>query len=745
MPAESQLIIFVTVIGIWDSYKIVVINLDKIVLCQLDRTNYSPHLVVNLLKRPYNSWPYSNSTKRAPMATDKQIKSIRNIGIIAHIDAGKTTLTERILFYTGKTHKIGEVHDGQATMDWMPEEQERGITITSAVTTCFWKGKEIHIIDTPGHVDFTIEVERSLRVLDGALGVFCAVGGVEPQSETVWHQADKYKVPKMAFINKMDRLGADFWRVVEELKDRLGVNPLVLTIPLGAEDNFQGVFDVVKQKLIVWDDATEGREFQELDIPDEHISYVAEARERLLESLAELDDDLMEKFLAEEDIPEAEIHKVIRTACLTLAGCPIFCGSALKNKGVQPVLDGIGRYLPSPLDIPPVKGINPVTGKEEERKASVKSPLSALAFKVQMDQGRKMTYVRVYSGVLLSGAEVWNATKEKKEKIARLLRMHAIKRERIKEAGAGQIVAVMGLKLAQTGDTLCDPEHPILLESIETYLPVISVAIEPKSTADQEKIEMALAKLAEEDPTFKVRLDEETGQTIISGMGELHLEVLTHRLLREFKVPVRVGKPQVVYRETVQKEVEITERFDREIGGSRQSAGVTLIVAPRERGAGNLVASELPEEGALPEEFEEQILETLRQGLESGVLQGYPMVDTKVILKDVQFEEGLSTEIALKAAASMALRKACEMAEPVLLEPMMQVEIMTPENFMGEVIGDLNSRGGKVEQIEPRGTVQVIKAIAPLSQMFGYSTALRSITQGRANFTMVFSHYDPVQ
>ncbi len=678
------------------------------------------------------------------MDSDKQIKSIRNIGIIAHIDAGKTTLTERILFYTGKTHKIGEVHDGQATMDWMPEEQERGITITSAVTTCFWKGKEIHIIDTPGHVDFTIEVERSLRVLDGALGVFCAVGGVEPQSETVWHQADKYKVPKMAFINKMDRLGADFWRVVDDLKERLGVNPLILTIPLGSEDNFQGVFDVIKQKLIVWDESTEGREFEELDIPEEHIEYVATAREQLLEALAESDDDLMEKFLADEDISEAEIHKVVRKACLTLAGVPIFCGSALKNKGVQPVLDGIGRYLPSPLDIPPVKGINPKTGEEEERKASIKSPLSALAFKVQMDQGRKMTYVRVYSGILFSGAEVWNATKEKKEKIARLLRMHAIKRERIKEAGAGQIVAVMGLKLAQTGDTLCDPEHPILLESIETYLPVISVAIEPKSTADQEKIELALAKLAEEDPTFKVKVDEETGQTIISGMGELHLEVLTHRLLREFKVPVRVGKPQVVYRETIQKQVEVTERFDREIGGGRQTAEVTLTVEPRQRGEGNLVVGELPE-GILPEGYEEEILQTLSQGLESGVVQGYPMVDTKVTLKDVKFDEGLTTEIALKAAASMALRKASELAEPVLLEPMMQVEIMTPENFMGEIIGDLNARGGKVEQIEARGSIQVIRAIVPLSQMFGYSTALRSITQGRANFTMVFSHYDPVK
>ncbi len=678
------------------------------------------------------------------MASDKQIKRIRNIGIIAHIDAGKTTLTERILFYTGKTHKIGEVHDGQATMDWMPEEQERGITITSAVTTCFWQGKEIHIIDTPGHVDFTMEVERSLRVLDGALGVFCAVGGVESQSETVWHQADKYKVPKMAFINKMDRLGADFWRVVEELRERLGVNPLILTIPLGAEDAFSGVFDVIRQKLIVWDDATEGREFRELGIPAEHQDYVAGARENLLEALAELDDDLMEKFLSDEDIPETLIHKVVRQACLNLDGVPVFCGSALKNKGVQPVLDGIGRYLPSPLDIPPVTGINPATGEQEERRASVNSPLAALAFKVQMDQGRKMTYVRIYSGILVSGAEVWNATKEKKEKIARLLRMHAMKRERVKEAGAGDIVAAMGLKLAQTGDTLCDAEHPILLESIGTYQPVISVAVEPRSTADQGKVDFALSKLAEEDPTFRVKLDDETGQTIISGMGELHLEVLTHRLLREFNVPVRVGKPQVVYRETIRKPAEVTERFDREIGGTRQSATVTVHVEPLERGTGNQVTSALPED-ALPEDLETQTMETLKQALESGVIQGYPMVDISVVLRDIGYEEGVTTDIALKAAASMAVRKACEMAEPVLLEPMMLLEIITPENFMGEVIGDLNSRGGKVENIEARGNVQVIRAIAPLSQMFGYSTALRSITQGRANFTMVFSHYDPVK
>ncbi len=678
------------------------------------------------------------------MASDKQIKSIRNIGIIAHIDAGKTTLTERILFYTGKTHRIGEVHDGQATMDWMPEEQERGITITSAVTTCYWKGKEIHIIDTPGHVDFTIEVERSLRVLDGALGVFCAVGGVEPQSETVWRQADKYKVPKMAFINKMDRMGADFNRVIQELKERLNIHPLILTIPLGAEQEFQGVFDVIKQCLIQWDDATEGMEFQELPVPDEHREQIAQAKEELLEALAEVDDEIMEKFLSDEEITDKEIHASIRKACLSLKGVPVFCGSALKNKGVQPVLDAIGRYLPSPLDIPPVKGINPKTGKEEERPASVKAPLSALAYKIQMDGGRKMTFVRVYSGIMTAGGEVWNATKEKTEKIARLLHMHANKRERIKEAGAGQIVAVMGLKLAGTGDTLCDHEHPIILEAIDTYQPVISVAVEPATSGDQDKIDAALNKLAEEDPTFRVKLDEETGQTIISGMGELHLEVLTHRLSREFNVPVRVGRPQVVYRESITVPAKVEELFDKEIGGTRQAATVVLEVTPRERGAGNLVRSELPEEH-LPEGMEELLLETLEQGLESGVVQGYPLVDIEVVLKDVTYEEGTTTEMALRAAASMGLRKACEQASPVLLEPMMRVEIIVPEEFLGDVIGDLNSRGGKVEEIEPRGAVQVLKATVPLSKMFGYSTALRSATQGRATFTMVFSHYDPVE
>ena len=687
------------------------------------------------------------------MAGEGKIKKIRNIGIIAHIDAGKTTLTERILYYTGKTHRIGEVHDGQATMDWMPEEQERGITITSAVTTCFWRDSEIHIIDTPGHVDFTIEVERSLRVLDGAIGVFCAVGGVEPQSETVWHQADKYRVPKMAFVNKMDRLGANFWGVVQEMREKLGANPLVLTIPWGAEDQFKGVFDVIKRCLIIWDEESLGQKFEEHPVPEEHVEEVEKAYQDLVETLADLDEAIMEKYLNDEPIDASEIHKAIRRATIELKGVPLFCGSALKNKGVQPVLDGISRYLPSPLDIPPVTGIDPNTGEEATRKSSYDAPLSALAFKIQMDQGRKMTFVRIYSGLMKAGGEVYNPGKKKKERVARLLQMHANKRERIQEAGAGSIVAVMGLKETTTGDTLCDPKHPILLESIEAYQPVISVAVEPKTSKDQDKVDLALSKLAEEDPTFKVRFDEDTGQTIISGMGELHLEVLTHRLLREFNAPVRVGKPQVVYRETITKEVELREEFDREIGGQRQKAAVTIKVAPRPRGEGNLIRSELswttPQEGVvdesvqpLPEGFEEIILDALRQGLEGGVLKGYPMEDVEVVLKEATYFEGLSTEIAFRAAASQCLRKALEQAGPVLLEPMMRLEILVPEEFLGDCIGDLNARNGKVEEISPRGAVQVIRAICPLKNLFGYSTALRSITQGRATFTMVFSHFD---
>ncbi len=671
------------------------------------------------------------------------IDRIRNIGIIAHIDAGKTTLTERILYYTGKTHKIGEVHDGQATMDWMPEEQERGITITSAVTTCYWMDHEIHIIDTPGHVDFTIEVERSLRVLDGAVGVFCAVGGVEPQSETVWHHADKYFVPKMAFINKMDRMGADFESVIEQIRERLGANPLILTLPYGAEDEFKGIFDLLKGVWIKWDDASQGRDFEELPIPEDQKDFVEQGRERLLEALSEIDDTILEKYLSEEEISEAELHKAIRNACITLKGVPIYCGSALKNKGVQPLLNGIIRYLPSPANVPAITGENPKTGEKETRPASNKAPLCALAFKVQMDQGRKLTYVRIYSGKLQAGGEAYNPGKDVKERAARILQMHANKRDRIQEAGAGNIVAVMGLKQTTTGDTLCDYEHPILLEPIEACKPVISVAVEPKTAGDQDKIDLALSKLAEEDPTFQVRTDEETGQTIISGMGELHLDVLIHRLLREFHAPVSVGKPQVVYREAISKEAEASGRFDREVAGSRHAATVNVRVAPREQGQGNSVVCSVPE-GRIPEAFIPHVMEVLEQGLESGQLGGYPMLDTEVVFADAVYEEGLSSEIAFRAAASLAFRKACEQAGPLLMEPVMSLEVIVPENFLGDVIGDLNSRHGRVSNIEARGPVQMVKATVPLSQMFGYSTILRSMTQGRGTFTMVFSHYEPV-
>jgi elongation factor G len=677
------------------------------------------------------------------MGGENRIKNIRNIGIIAHIDAGKTTLTERILYYSGKTHRIGEVHNGQATMDWMPEEQERGITITSAVTTCFWLDKEIHLIDTPGHVDFTIEVGRSLRVLDGAIGVFCAVGGVEPQSETVWHQADRYKVPKMAFVNKMDRLGADFRATVEQMRKRLGAHPLVLTLPYGSENSFQGIFDVIKEKWILWDDASQGMKYEERPIPEEYRKEVSAAREALLEALSEVDDSILEKYLSEEPISANDLHNAIRTACVQLKGVPVFCGSALKNKGVQPVLDAIVRYLPSPVDVPPIKGVNPQTEKTEVRPNTDKAPLAGLAFKVQMDQGRKMTYVRVYSGVLVAGAEVWNPGKNVKERVARIFQMHANKRERIDEAGAGSIVGVMGLKDTGTGDTVCNAGHPILLEPIETYQPVISVAVEPKTSGDQEKMNLALGKLVEEDPTFRVKFDDETGQTIISGMGELHLDVLTHRLLREFNAPVSVGKPQVVFRETIRKISAWKERFDREIGGARQVATVSLEVGPLDRGHGNTVVSKVDPAG-LPEGYEAQILEVLRQGLESGVLRGFPVIDVKVVFKEAVFEEGLSTDMAFRVAASMGLRKCCERADPVLLEPMMRLEILVPEANMGEVIGDLNMRNGRIEHIEPRGPIQVVKAVAPLAKMFGYSTTLRSMTQGRGTFTMVFSHYDPV-
>ena len=678
------------------------------------------------------------------MAEDKRLKTTRNIGIIAHIDAGKTTLTERILYYTGRTHKMGEVHDGEATMDWMPEEQERGITITSAVTTSEWKGTTINIIDTPGHVDFTIEVERSLRVLDGAIGVFCAVGGVEPQSETVWHQADRYHVPKIAFINKMDRIGADFDNVLAMMKERLGAAPLVMQIPWGSEDHFRGVIDVMRQRCYVWDEDSLGATMDEIDLPEEMAEAAAEAREALIEAVAETDDELMEAYLNEEEIPEARLIGAIRCATVGLKLVPVFCGAALRNRGVQPLLDAIRDYLPSPLDVPPILGENPESGESVVVSANEREPLAALAFKVMMDQGRKLTYLRLYSGRMTSGAEVLNVRTGQKEKIARILKMHSNKRERVNEAKAGELVGVIGLKSATTGDTITAFERPLVLESIDTYEPVINVAVEPKVSSDLDKVTASLAKLAEEDPTFHYRVDEDTGQTIISGMGELHLDVLVHRLGREFSVGLNVGKPQVVYRETITRDAEAWGRFERELGGTPHFAAVQLKLKPLKRGQGFRFVNGLPPE-TLPENLSRAAAEAVREGLHSGVVMGYPVLDVEAHLAQAEFREGVSTEPDFRVAASQALREALQAGNPVLLEPVMSVEIIVPDEFTGEVIGDLNSRQGKIDNISARKTVKIIDAIMPLSEMFGYSTAIRSATQGRGTFSMQFSHYDHVE
>lgn len=675
------------------------------------------------------------------MSAEKRLKSTRNIGIIAHIDAGKTTLTERILYYTGRTHKMGEVHDGEATMDWMPEEQERGITITSAVTTCQWAGTIINIIDTPGHVDFTIEVERSLRVLDGAIGVFCAVGGVEPQSETVWHQADRYHVPKIALVNKMDRVGADFENVLAMMKQRLGADLLVVQLPWGSEDKFRGVIDLVRMRCLVWDNESLGALMEEKDIPPEMVSAAAEARVNLLERLAETDDDLMEAYLNEEEIPANQVRAAIRKATVGLDLVPVFCGAALRNRGVQPLLDGIVDFLPSPLDVPPVSGLLPGTKETETRAAQDKAPLSGLAFKVMMDRGRKLTYVRLYSGGMKVGAEVLNVRLDRKEKIARILRMHSNKRERMSEALAGDIVGVVGLKSVSTGDTITDLDHPIVLESIKVYEPVINVAVEPKVSSDQDRVMTSLAKLGEEDPTFRFRLDDDTGQTIISGMGELHLDVLVHRLSREFSVDLNVGKPQVVYRETVTRQAEVQGLFDRALGGAAHFAGLGLRLRPLKRGSGVRFYNGL-EQDVLPEQFVAAVAEAVTEGCASGVIMGYPVMDIAVTLFEAQYKEDVSTEPDFRVAASQALREGLQQAGPALLEPMMSVEIIVPDEFTGEVIGDLNTRQGKVENIAARKTIKIIAAIVPLSAMFGYSTALRSATQGRGTFTMQFSHYD---
>jgi elongation factor G len=677
------------------------------------------------------------------MAGEKRLSRTRNIGFMAHIDAGKTTVTERVLFYTKKIHRMGEVHEGTTVMDWMQQEQERGITITSAVTAVEWKGTIIHIIDTPGHVDFTIEVERSLRVLDGVIAIFSAVEGVEPQSETVWHQADKYGVPKLAFINKMDRIGADFFGTVKMIVDRLGAYPLITQIPIGSEDRFIGVIDLIRLKGIVWDEHSLGVDFKEISIPNDLREEAFLYRSRLIESLAELDDLLMEKYLNGEEISESEMKAALRKGTISTKTVPVLCGAALRNQGIQPLIDAIVDYLPSPLDIPPVEGKNPVIGEEATRMAKDEEPFTALAFKVMMDQGRKLIYLRIYSGVLKVGKEVYNPRLKKGEKISRIFQMHANQRSRVEEAKTGEIVAVMGLKETTTGDTLCDPGHPILLEPIDFYKPVMSVAVEPKLNRDQEKLAESLVKLSEEDPTFHVKFDEDTGQTIISGMGELHLDVLVNRLLSEYHLEVNVGRPQVVYRETVEKEVEISAKFMREMEEVRHFAEVFLSISPNGRGKGIEFHSDVRER-TLPPEGLLSVEEGIREASTVGVIMGYPLTDLRVTLLKADVDPDHPSSLALKIASSNALREGCRKAQPVLLEPMMEVDIIVPEEFMGEVVGDLKARKSSVEAITPKGRVTLIRALTPLTRMFGYSTDLRSLTQGRGTFSMQFSRYDKV-
>ena len=675
------------------------------------------------------------------MASKSKLSRTRNIGVVAHIDAGKTTVTERILFYTGKSYKMGEVHDGEAVMDWMPQEQERGITITSAVTTCSWQNHEIHIIDTPGHVDFTMEVDRSLRVLDGAVVVFCAVGGVEPQSETVWHQADKYHVPKVAFINKMDRVGADFFSAVRMMSERFNSKPLPIQIPWGREENFNGVVDLIRQKLLTWDPSTLGLSYEFSEIPLDVKPQVERYREEMLEMLAELDDTFAEKYLEGSLLSEKDIMETIRKTTLSLKIVPVMCGSALRNKGVQPILDAVVSYLPSPEDVPPMKGINPLTKAEEIRISSNQEPLAALAFKIMQDEGRKMTYLRIYSGQLKTGQEIYNASKGKKEKIARLLKMHANKRERVLQAFAGEIIAVMGLKETATGDTICDEAHPILLEPIEFYEPVISQAIEAKTPADQEKLSLALTKFMEEDPTIKVKYEDETAQTVISGMGELHLEIIIDRLLREFNTHVNVGKPRVVYRETIQKKVDIERLFEKELGEKKHFGHVRLTLEPWERGNGVEFIRQI-DGTVIPEEYFGAIEEGIHEAALSGCLSGYPLVDIRVRLIGGSYREGEASVLAYKIAAGSAFKDGCAKAEPIQLEPIMDVDVITPSEFMGDVIGDIHARRGEIQAVTPKGSISEIRARVPLKALFGYSTDLRSATQGRAVFSMQFFRFD---
>jgi len=676
------------------------------------------------------------------VARQYPLDKTRNIGIMAHIDAGKTTSTERILFYTGMSHRIGEVDEGTATMDWMEQEKERGITITSAATTCFWKDYRINIIDTPGHVDFTIEVERSLRVLDGAVAIFDSGQGVEPQSETVWRQADKYHVPRIAFINKMDKIGADFFESVKSMVDRLKANPVPIQIPIGAENTFRGPVDLITMKAVYFDDETLGAKYVIDEIPADLQEVAREYRDKMIEKLADHDDVIMEKYLGGEEITEEEIKKALRKATISMKLNPVLCGSSFKNKGVQLLLDAIIEYLPSPIDLPPVKGVNPDNEGEIERRPDDNEPFSALAFKIMTDPFvGQLTYFRVYSGVLNSGSYLHNSTKDTTERIGRLLKMHANKREEIKTVYAGEIAAAVGLKNTTTGDTLCDKDKPIILERIEFPEPVISIAIEPKTKADQEKMTLSLQKLAQEDPSFRLKTDEETGQTIISGMGELHLEIIVDRLMREFKVEANVGKPQVAYRETIKGKVESEGKYIRQTGGRGQYGHVWIEVEPKAPGEGFEFENDIVG-GSIPREYIPAVEKGIKEALDSGVLAGYPVVDVKVRLFDGSYHDVDSSEMAFKIAGSMAFKDGVKRANPILLEPIMDLEVIVPEEYMGDVIGDINSKRGKILGVRPRSGAQVITAEVPLSEMFGYATDLRSLTQGRALFTLQFARYE---
>jgi len=679
------------------------------------------------------------------MGRSHPIEKVRNIGIAAHIDAGKTTTTERILFYTGVSHKIGEVHDGAATMDWMEQEQERGITITSAATTCEWKNIQINIIDTPGHVDFTIEVERSMRVLDGAVAVFCAVGGVQPQSETVWRQANKYSVPRIVFVNKMDRVGADFFEVERQIKDRLKANPVPIQIPIGAEDNFQGVVDLVSMKAVIWDDdqSLMGQKFEVVDIPEDLVDLAEEYREKLIEAVAETDDELMNKYFEGEELTTEEIKAGIKKGCLDMTITPMTCGTAFKNKGVQTLLDAVVDYLPSPVEVPPIRG-EYEDGTETFVESTDDGPFAALAFKIMTDPFvGQLTFIRVYRGILSSGSYVYNTTKNKKERVGRLLKMHSNKREEISELYAGEIGAVVGLKHTLTGDTLADEKDKVILERMEFPDPVISVAVEPKTKADQEKMSIALQKLAQEDPSFRVHTDEESGQTIISGMGELHLEIIVDRMKREFKVEAEVGAPQVAYRETIRQPVEQEYKYAKQSGGRGQYGHVFLKIEPMEAGSGYQFVDEI-KGGVIPKEYIPAVDKGIQEAMQRGIQAGYPVEDIKVTLYDGSYHEVDSSEMAFKLAGSMGFREGAKKANPVILEPIMKVEVEVPEEYMGDVIGDISKRRGQVNGMSDRAGNKIVDAFVPLSEMFGYSTDLRSMTQGRATYSMEFDHYEEV-